>query len=214
MLRALILQTKNHIKQQNRQYARAHRYRPNPGVRRQARAATNETENLETGDDVDDLSKFESELFDTSGTFEEYRRETLEENQKLKRFIVRNKYFNEKKLTFLTWAEMEQIRLLNAKDSDEWSEETLVESFPADLLTIKKVLKAKWQPRDAKRIAKHDEKVRMNWKSFKDGEINNLDPKFREHLMKFSMRNLNQKIDYDGVLKKELPSQRKASFWI
>lgn len=211
MFRILIQQTKNYAKQQNRQYARPHRYRPNAGVRRQDHAGTNEVES-ESSEWNDDLSKFEGDLSNTSETYDEYRQESKTEREKLKQYIVRNKYFNEKKLSFLTWAEMEQIRLLNREDSVEWDEQKLAESFPADVLTIKKVLKANWQPKDAKRIVKHDEKVRLNWKSFTNGELTDMDPKLSEHLKKFSARNLNQKIDYDNVFKKEMPKPESSEF--
>lgn len=211
MIRILIQQTKNYAKQQNRQYSRPHRYRPNAGVRRQSRAETNEIE-TESSEWDDDLSKYEGDLSNTTETYEEYRQESKIEKEKLKRYIVRNKYFNEKKVSFLTWAEMAQIRLLNAKDPEEWNDQKLAESFPADSLTIKKVLKSNWQPRDAQRIAKHDEKVQSNWKSFVNGEISDIDPEFSEHLRKFSTRKLNQKIDYDNVLKKEMPKPESTEF--
>lgn len=211
MFRILIQQTTKYVKQQTRQYAQAHRYRPNPGVRRQAKAGTNDTEH-ESSEWDDDLSKYEGDFSDPSEAYKQHRQESRMESENLRRNIVRNKYFNEKKVSFLTWAEMEQIRSLNAKDTEEWNDQKLAESFPADIFTIRKVLKGNWQPKDAKRINKHDEKVRFNWKSFENGEMNDIDPKFSEHLRKFSKRNLNQKIDYDSVLKKEMPKPESSEF--
>lgn len=211
MFRILVERTTNCVKPQARQYAQAHRYRPNPGVRRQTKAGTNDIE-YETSHWDDDLSKYEGDLSNASETFDDYRQETRTEREKLRRNIVRNKYFNEKKLSFLTWAEMQQIRSLTARDAEEWNEQKLAESFPADVVTITKVLKVNWQPRDAKRIAKHDETVRLNWKSFVNGEIGDIDPKLSEHLRKFSTRNLNQKIDYGSVLNKEMPKPESTEF--
>jgi len=211
MFRILIHQTKNCIKQQNRQYAQNHRYRPNAGVRRQARAATNEIESGAVEWD-DDLSQYEGDFNNSKYTYEKYQQESKAEKEKLIQLIVRNKYFKEKRLSFLTWAEMEQIRLLNAKDADEWNEQKLAESFPADVLTIRKILKSKWQPKDAKRIVKYDEKVELNWKSLANGELNDLDHRFIEHLQKFSARNSSRKVDYASFLKKEMPKPKHSEF--
>lgn len=215
MLRIIIQQTKNcavkFATQPTRQYAQHHRYRPNAGVRRQSKAGTNETE-LESSQWDDDLSKYEGDLSNTSEIYEQYKQETRDERDNVRHNIVRSKYFNEKKLSFLTWAEMEQIRLLHATDPEEWDDEKLAESFPADALTIKKILKGNWQPRNEKRIVKHDEKVRLNWQSFVNGEMNDMDPRFSEHLRKFSTRNLNQKVDYGSVMKKEMPKPKSTEF--
>lgn len=211
MFRILIQQARIGAKQQTRQYAQSHRYRPNPGVRRQAKAETNETE-YESSEWDDDLSKNEGDFSSTSETYQQYRQETRTEAENLRRSMVRKKYFNEKQLSFLTWAEMEQIRLLNGKDPEEWNEQRLAESFPSDVPTIRKILKANWQPSDGKRVVKHDEMVRLNWKSFVNGEIKDIDPRFSDHLRKFSARNLNQKVDYDSFLKKEMPKPESNEF--
>lgn len=218
MFRILINHTKNYtdkyVKQQTRQFAQAHRYRPNQGIRRQAKAGTNEIENESHQWDDDDISRYEGDLSNTADIYEQYKQESRTESENLKRNIVRNKYFSEKKLSFLTWAEMEQIRLLNTKDPEEWDDQKLAESFPADVSTIRKILKGKWQPKDPNRIAKHDERVRLNWKSFMNGEISDMDidGRLKEHLQKFSTRNLNQKTDYDSVLKKEMPKPKSTEF--
>lgn len=213
MIRILIQQAVNHTRQQTRQYARAHRYRPNPGIRRQNIAETNEivSDSPDSSQWDDDLDKFEADFSDTRDTYEQYRQETKSEGENLRHKIVRDKYFNEKKLSFLTWAEMEQIRKLHVDDPEEWNLQKLSESFPADEMTIKKIVKRKWQPKDSKRIDKYDEIVRSNWKSFINGEID-LDPMFSKHLMKFSQRNLNIKNNYDNILKKELPKPKRTEF--
>ncbi|KAG4065824.1 hypothetical protein HA402_012502 [Bradysia odoriphaga] len=210
MFRILIKQTSNCAKQSTRNYARSRRYISNPGIRRQVKAETNEIEYDTHWDD--DISKFEGNLTNTRAIYEQYRQETVEHREQLKRHIVRDKYFSEKKPTFLTWGEMEQIRLFNAKDPEEWNKHKLAESFPADVVTIQKILKAKWQPSDSKRVARHDEKVRSNWESFANGDFKEMDPRFSEHLKKFSRRNLNTKVNYDSMLKKEMPKPESTEF--
>lgn len=208
MFRILIKQTKNCSTLPIRQYARGRR--SDPGIRRQALAETNEIE-YETHWD-DDLSKYEGDLTNSSATYQQYRQESVEERENLRRNIVRNKYFSDKTPTFLTWGEMEQIRLLNTEDPDEWNEHKLAESFPSDVVAIRKILKAKWQPSDSKRVAKHDEKVRSNWKSFVNGEFKEMDQRLSEHLKKFSKRNLKARVNYDSMLKKEMPQPQSTEF--
>lgn len=207
MLRILIKQTRNFTIQPSRQYARG---RSKAGIRHQLAAETTEIE-YDTHYD-DDISKYEGDLTNTSAVYQQYQRETAEEKKNLKRHIVRNKYFKEKQPTFLTWGEMEQIRLLHDSDPEEWNEHKLAESFPADALTIRKVLRAKWQPSDSKRMARHDEKVRSNWEAFANGEFKEMDPRFCEILKKFSKRNLNTKVNFDRMLKKEMPKPESTEF--
>lgn len=208
MLRTLIELPKCCVQQQIRQYARGHRYRPNAGISRQLNEGTNDTEY-----DDDDLSKYEADLTNAGDIYDQYRRESVENKETIRRNVVRNKYFNGKKLAFLTWAEMEQIRVLNGNDPEEWNVHRLAESFPASVETIQKVLNAKWQPRDARRVAKHDEKVVSNWKAFTNGELNELGQAFSEHLRKFSARNLNPTVDYSNVVvQTQLPKPKGSEF--
>lgn len=112
--------------------------------------------------------------------------------EQLKYYVVKNKYFKEKKLpNFLTWAEKEQIRQLHKQDPKEWTPERLAESFPAIEEVIVKILKSYWKPANMQRVQKHDEKVRQNWELFKANGMNDLDPDVSKHLKKFSNRNFD-----------------------
>lgn len=107
----------------------------------------------------------------------------------MKRRIVRGKYFKEVEPNFLTYVEKDQIRKLHREDPDEWTPERLSESFPALPHTIRKILKAKWEPKSVERILAYDNKVVKNWKQFKTGQLP-VDPILEEHLMKFKDRKI------------------------
>lgn len=111
--------------------------------------------------------------------------------QKLRSWIVYDKYFKQTSPNFLTWAEKEHIRHLHEQDPDEWTPERLSESFPADVYVIKKLIKNSWAPRSIERVKKHDEAVKKNWNSFNNGEIEGLKPELMEHLKKFAHREVD-----------------------
>lgn len=118
-----------------------------------------------------------------------YFRQTEQERERLKRHIVKQKYFKtEKQPNFLTWAEKEQIRQLHGSDAVEWSTEKLTQSFPAPETVIKKIIKSRWAHEDLNHISRHDTSVQKNWKALLSGRLK-LDPQVQEHLMKFAKRN-------------------------
>lgn len=127
--------------------------------------------------------------------------------------MIGRKYFRSKCPNFLTFSEKEQIRDLHARDPQEWTIDKLSASFPADPLTISLILRAKWQPKDLKRIEKHDQSVIKNWTEFKEGKLE-IEPVLAEHLKKFALRDfdaltepkLNRKL---GV---EVPKPKKTEF--
>lgn len=134
----------------------------------------------------------DSDFFEADTSHRHHQKEMDEYKEKLRHWIVRDKYFKRKSPNFLTWAEKEHIRHLHQEDPDEWSIEHLCESFPIEIHHIKKLLKNKWAPRDAKRVEKHDLAVKENWEKFRNGEFDEeLDPKVRMHLMKFKDRKIN-----------------------
>lgn len=157
-----------------------------PGIDRRIKAFSDEfIEN-----DPDTIESMESDFMNVSEAHKQFEKEETTYKQKISSFIVGRKYFGEKTVNFLTWSEKEQIRLLCQKDPDEWTPSKLSESFPADPLTISKIIKSRWQPKDLKRIQKHDESVRSSWKKFKAGDLE-VDPILAEHLKKFAHRNFN-----------------------
>lgn len=123
-----------------------------------------------------------------------HRQYELEINQlqeKVGLWRVRDKYFSQKQPNFLTWAEKEHLRYLHEKDPTEWTPERLCESFPVDLVTAKKLLKAKWIPKNYQRVKKHDEAVAQNWEQFKSGAMTDLNQKLQQHLTKFANRQID-----------------------
>lgn len=116
-------------------------------------------------------------------------RQTEKDRELLKRRIVRNKYFKEVEPNFLTYVEKDQIKKLHREDPGEWTPERLSESFPVLPHTIRKILKAKWEPKSVERILAYDNKVVKNWKQFKTGQLP-VNPILEEHLMKFKDRKI------------------------
>lgn len=136
-------------------------------------------------DDPTDPGQYEADFNQLAHSQRVHSTEQAAERERIKHRIVGTKYFRTVSPNFLTWAEKEQIRRLHAADPDEWPVERLVESFPADDETVAKLVRARWLPRDAKRIAKHDAAVREAWQAFDAGEVGDMDEALRSHLQKF-----------------------------
>lgn len=161
----------------------------NPGVDRQMGLLNDDQlkTDLEELDQIDDV-----DFSGVAKSHRQYEKETQQYRERLQSWIVGNKYFKTKQLNFLTWSEKEQIRYLHNFDPEEWTIDKLVESFPADRYTVAKIVKAKWTPRDAGRVQRHDETVRENWEMLKSGRIKNIDDGFAEHLNKFVHRSFQE----------------------
>lgn len=186
MLRTILKLAYNKQKSLARNYARRAR---NPGVDR--RMALLNRDQLQTN--LDELEQLEETDFSqVHKSHKQYEQEAQHYRERLQSWIVGNKYFKTKQLNFLTWSEKEQIRYLHNFDPEEWSIDKLVESFPADRYTVVKIIKAKWIPRDAGRVQRHDEAVRENWELFKSERIKNIDDGYAEHLKKFVHRNFQE----------------------
>lgn len=144
--------------------------------------------------DVDELEQdpemtYDADFNKLDQTYNEHKNEMELKKEQLKYYVIKSRYFKSKQQpNFLTWAEKEQIRFLNKDDPDAWTPERLSESFPAVKDVIIKVLKANWTPSSMKRIEKHDENVRNNWKLYKNGEMKGLDAELQNHLKKFTNR--------------------------
>lgn len=108
---------------------------------------------------------------------------------KLKTQIVKRKYFGPEDPPMLTWAEKEQIRLLNTQDPIEWSPDRLCESFPATRDAILRVLRTKWSPKSVKVVTGYDERVMKNWENYKAGRLL-VSAELRSHLAKFKDRKI------------------------
>lgn len=211
MLRTILKLAYSKQKLLARSYARRAR---NPGVDR--RMALLNKDQLHTN--LEELEQMEETDFSqVHKSHKQYEQEAQRYREKLQSWIVGNKYFKTKQLNFLTWSEKEQIRYLHNFDPDEWSIDKLVESFPADRYTIVKIIKAKWIPRDANRIERHDEVVRENWELFKSGRIKNIDGGFADHLNKFVGRNFQEvqkpKLEYKRLydIRQQVPEDGEFS---
>lgn len=135
------------------------------------------------------MDEYEGDINQAAAAHREYEKESRARAELLQYQIVKQKYFKPAvRHSFLTWAEIVQIRDLHKKDPEEWSVESLAESFPATEETIKKIVKSKWQPKDMKKAQKHDESVQRTWQAFKANKLSDLDPDLAEHLKKFSGR--------------------------
>lgn len=163
--------------------------------------------------DPETLESMESDFMNLNQAHKQFEAEQRQQKENVVSRIVGRKYFNEKSFNFLTWSEKEQIRMLHKNHREEWSPDKLSESFPADPLTITKVLRNYWQPKDEKRVQKHDESVRANWAKFKAGEIE-VDPMLANHLKKFAHRNFNEvaKPKVNRKLGIEIPKPQSNEF--
>lgn len=168
-----------------RYYARKAR---NPGIDRRA-ALLPENAKPEEYESLDDS---EANFHQVHKSHKQFQAEQAQYRDRLHTWIVGNKYFKTKQLNFLTWSEKEQIRYLHGFDPEEWNIDKLTESFPADRYTIAKIVKIKWQPKDGKRMERHDAAVKENWAMFCSGRIRNIDAGFAQHLNKFVQRNVDR----------------------
>lgn len=189
----------------NAQFCRTYARRvDNPGLTRRLKLFSddfveNDREFLET--------EPESDFMNVGKAHKQFEQEEKRYKHKISTMIVGQKYFKERGINFLTWSEKEQIRALNQQHPEEWTADKLSESFPADPFAISKIIRNKWQPRDEKRIQKHDESVRKAWTKFKKGELNDrVEPLLAEHLKKFAHR------DFDNTTKKKVDRKFGVEF--
>uniref|UniRef100_U5ET21 Uncharacterized protein n=1 Tax=Corethrella appendiculata TaxID=1370023 RepID=U5ET21_9DIPT len=176
-------------------------------VRRIRNPVTDKTLEKFSEDDIpvdpESFDYADSNFFNVHKMHKQFQREEKEFKDKVASWMVGNKYFRHKQKNFLTWSEKEQIRYLHSNDPHEWTVAKLVESFPADSYAISKLIKSKWTPENSKRIVKHDESVKKNWKEFCSNSLEDeIDPDFAEHLRKFAKR------DFDEVCKPKFERKR------
>lgn len=138
--------------------------------------------------DAEDLSQYDTDLATSHKSHKQFEREQSQYQQNIRLWTVGQKYFRHKLPNFLTWAEKQQIRFLHNKDPVDWNCDRLAECFPATTDTIAQVCKSNWQPKDDKRIERHDTAARHTWQLFRSNEIADLPPALVEHLRKFSNR--------------------------
>lgn len=188
------------IAQSSRSYVRRSR---DPGIRHRLK--------LFSDDFVDNDIEFleeepESDFMNVGKAHKEFVAEEEKNREKLSTVIVGRKYFKERSINFLTFSEKEQIKQLHQKNPQEWHADKLSESFPADPLTISKIIRNKWEPKDAKRVQKHDESVRKSWQKFKAGELE-VEPVLADHLQKFAHRDFNEtaKLKHERKFGTEIP---------
>uniref|UniRef100_A0A1B0CCH6 Uncharacterized protein n=2 Tax=Lutzomyia longipalpis TaxID=7200 RepID=A0A1B0CCH6_LUTLO len=157
-----------------------------PGISGRVQMLREEKSKMIEPEDVEE--DIESDFMNAGDMYQQYKQEESRHREKVAYWITREKYFKQKQLNFLTWSEKEQIRFLHRESPADWPAEKLAESFPADVVTIQKILKSTWLPANEKRILKHDERVQRNWEAFRRGKIRDLDEELKEHLQKFAHR--------------------------
>lgn len=172
--------------QTTRTYARR-RVVADPGIRGRLKMFSNSY--MEDPESLEEVE--ESDFMNVGEAHKQFKKEEKSHQHKISTVIVGRKYFKEKGINFLTFSEKEQIRSLHEGDPQEWTVEKLSESFPADPYAIGIIIRNKWQPRDAKRVQKHDESVRKNWHQFQAGELE-VEPILAEHLKKFAHRDFEE----------------------
>ncbi|XP_049276534.1 uncharacterized protein LOC125760437 [Anopheles funestus] len=185
MLRSMFRLAYNKQKTLSRYYARK---TCNPGIDRRTALLPEDVNPTE----YENFEDSEADFHQVHKSHKQFQAEQAQYRDRLQTWIVGNKYFKSKQLNFLTWSEKEQIRYLHSFDPEEWNIDKLTESFPADRYTIGKIVKTKWQPKDGKRIERHDAVVEENWQMFRSGRIRNIDPAFAQHLIKFMQRNIEK----------------------
>jgi hypothetical protein len=68
----------------------------------------------------------------------------------------------------------------------EWNAD-VVNSSSSGAVLFQRILKSKWQPRDAGRVLKHDLAVQKNWDLLQNGKLK-VDPELKVHLSQFTQR--------------------------
>lgn len=82
-------------------------------------------------DDEFDFDEMESDFMNVHKSHKEHVAEINAGLEREKFLIVKQKYFKQSNLNFLTWHDKEQIRYLHSSDPKEWTIEKLSEGFPA-----------------------------------------------------------------------------------
>lgn len=81
-------------------------------------------------------------------------------------------------------------------------------------MTISKIIRNKWQPKDEKRVQQHDKSVIKTWEKFRAGELE-VEPILSDHLKKFTHRDFNEltKPKVNRHLGVELPKPTSNEFF-
>ncbi|XP_063609835.1 uncharacterized protein LOC134783759 [Penaeus indicus] len=145
-----------------------------------ARGIERTLKSLNIGNDVEDLS---IEEIDNITNIDQRKLEKFSQQierdadvhqRHIRQKTIEQKYFRNKgpeEQNLLTWAMKEQLRYLHSTDPDMWTPEALSVAFPISESGVKKLLKAKWFPRDEAAIEKHDRSVLATWKKYTKGHL-------------------------------------------
>jgi len=183
----------------------------NPGIDRRLKLFSKEFIEEEDPDEM--FETVEADFFNVQEAHKQFEKEEGEHKEMVHSMIVGQKYFREKGINFLTWSEKEQIRFLSHERPKEWDEEKLSQSFPADLYTIRKIIRNKWLPKDEKNVQRHDESVKRNWQKFRAGELE-VEPVLADHLKRFAHRDFNEvaRPSVNRTLGVEVPKPMSSEF--
>lgn len=155
--------------------------------------------------DPEMIEDTEADFMNVHKAHKQFEKEEKQFDEKVSSLIVGQKYFKEKSVNFLTFAEKEQIRALHEQDSDNWTIDKLSQAFPADPKTISKIIRNRLFRKTEMEVTKHDEAVRQCWIKFKKDEFQ-IDPILTAHLKKFAYRNFSE------ACKSKLPMQVPFQF--
>lgn len=99
-----------------------------PGIQRRKQLIADD-QNLEQLNDYDfDL---EADFMNLGKSYKEHVEDIRNQQERVKHYIVNQKYFKQTLPNFLTWVDKEQIRYLYNNDPQEWTVDKLSEGFPA-----------------------------------------------------------------------------------
>ncbi|KAK5649487.1 hypothetical protein RI129_000516 [Pyrocoelia pectoralis] len=163
--------------------------RRDPGIYHRKKLIENDDESIDLSDYDYDL---ESDFMNIGSSYKDHLQDINKEKENVKKCIIKQKYFKEDNVNFLTWNDKEQIRYLHSMDPEEWTIEKLSEGFPALPHIVAKIVKPRlWEKKTVQKVQNHDKSVIRNWELFKTNKLTNLSSEIIEHLTKFTNRALN-----------------------
>lgn len=145
-----------------------------------ARGIRRSLKSLDLRDDIEDMSIEEIDNItnidqrELKNISQQIERDAEVHQRHIRKRTIEHKYFKNKgpeEQNLLTWAMKEQLRYLHSTDPDEWTPEALSVAFPISESGVKKLIKAKWFPRDEAAIEKHDRSVIACWKKYTKGQL-------------------------------------------
>nr|XP_018903997.1 PREDICTED: uncharacterized protein LOC109035006 [Bemisia tabaci] len=187
----------------------------NPGIGRTLAVMKEETGTDYFDPHEDDFESSAPELeternfFDADLDYEDLKSDEFKHRHKVAYNMVKKKYFKRPvEPNMLTYAEKQHIKFLHDDSENNWTVESLSESYPATPHIIKSIVKSKWKAKSKAEIIRHDKRVKENWEAYKKGELKIHDHLLQEHLKKFLSRNIKVPLDEEAERFLKEPEQK------